>query len=90
MKTSKEAVKNSVSWHCIECDKDFEHKEFIAHIKGFHEISDTSGTRQMLSHMDGAKWFSSTYEFTIGGKKFIQSVVCLRQKDDFMYSDDGV
>lgn len=88
MKTSEEKIKNSVSWHCVECNEDFEHNKFITHIKNYHNITETSGVRQMLSHMDGAKWFSSTYEFTIGGKKFIQSVVCVRQKDDFMYSED--
>lgn len=49
-------------------------KEFPDHLKN-HNIQETKGTRTMLTHMDAKDWFSSSYEWIIGGFKFVQYTV---------------
>jgi hypothetical protein len=61
-------------------DKQFEHADFMKHLKEAHGIEPamTKGTRRMLSHIDGDTWYTYNYEWEIAGKKFTQHTRSLR------------
>lgn len=77
--------KDSIVWTCAECNSDIEAGLFAGHLKEKHGITEMRGTQRMVGHMDGAKYFSSTYEVIFGGMKFYKHVTCEREKDDLMY-----
>lgn len=69
------------------CDNKFEPKEFYKHLLEAHNIdvkSKPAGTKKMTMHMDGSYWFSSSYEWELGGIKFGEYVRMARAKDDMM------
>lgn len=67
---------------CPECDKDevtrLTAAEFQKHLVENHNIKSTSGTRSMMMHVDGSKWYSHLYEWAIEGKKFHQHIKAIR------------
>ena len=75
-----------VWWICPNCEgnPEFEQKAMMEHMREVHKV-DTSGkgNRSMLMHMDGDKWFSWSYEWTLGDLKFIQHTCQKRGKSDF-------
>jgi hypothetical protein len=82
-------AKSTNVFKCCKCtdSKEMTHKKFIEHLSEVHQIdaSKTKCTRQMLSHMDGATWFSSTYMWTLpDGLQFSQCCWNERAKNDFM------
>lgn len=57
--------------------------EFQKHLTEVHEIGkdQMKGNRQMVAHIDGDYWFSSSYEWTlVSGLKFSQYVRMAREK----------
>ena len=76
------ATKESNIWHCNECNVDIEHADFPAHLKEKHGITDAKGKRSMVMHADGADFYSWTWEWEIGGKKFVQNTVNKRRGMD--------
>ncbi len=77
-------------YRCESCESmeyDMTFDEFKKHIEEVHklEFKGLKGTKQMLMHMDGDYWFSSTYQWTLEvGLKFKQFVRMARQKHDPM------
>ena len=63
---------------CPECDENattkFNGVEFKKHLVESHNIRSREGTRTLLTHIDGNGWYSSTYEWKIEGKKFLQHI----------------
>jgi hypothetical protein len=60
---------------------------FKNHCAEVHNLSadQLKGKKQMMMHMDGTQWYSSTYEWTLeGGLKFHQFCKNARAKDDPM------
>jgi hypothetical protein len=85
--SKKNTKKFGSTWTCVECGKDFTHTEMMKHLSEVHKIDakKVKGQKKMLAHMDAAEWFSSDYEWTIEGKKFLQSVVSERSDESKMY-----
>jgi hypothetical protein len=84
----RKPVKASNVWKCCVCEAqpEFEHTEMMEHLRSEHHIDtkNTKAKRSMVMHMDGANWFSSTWEWEINGMKFIQNTVSPRDKSDPM------
>lgn len=83
MKNKKNEIIPTNAFFC--CGQEFTQKEVISHLKEVHSV-DTSqpANRRMLSHIDGADFYGSTYEWTFGDIKVTQSVSNPRAKDDPM------
>lgn len=64
----------------ICCDKEFEHKEMLKHLENVHLVNIREPMKQeMIAHMDGRDWFSTTYKYTTKeGIEFTNSVRCTR------------
>lgn len=62
-------------------EQSFTHEEMMKRLKEVHGIdpATTKGQRSMMSHIDGDTWFTYNYQWTIGGKKFYQSIRQLRR-----------
>jgi hypothetical protein len=78
--------KNTIVYHCEACAADMGHDEFIEHAKVKHNL-DTSAkiTGEMVCHLDGRDWFSTTDRFTASnGYTFTRTVKMQRAKDDMM------
>lgn len=75
-------------WICLTCqpNPELEQKEMMEHMRTVHFIdtSNTRGHRQMMMHLDGSDFFSSQFEWEIGGLKFIQSTCNKRSAKDAM------
>lgn len=81
-------TKNINEFTCLTCkdSKPMEHKKFMEHLKEVHSITDKEGMkgkREMKMHMDGDKFFSSTYEWTLEKSqiKFMQYCYNTRTKE---------
>ncbi len=62
--------------------EEFKHHAFAVHGLKSDQFK---GKKQMMMHMDGAQWYSSTYEWTLdSGLKFHQFCKMARAKDDPM------
>lgn len=88
MKTKKKKteVVEKNDFFCDSCKSDaMSVDQLKTHLKEKHGITDTNGTRKMLMHTDGADWFGYQYEWTIGGLKFLQSLVQKRDEESRMY-----
>ena len=76
-----------VEWICKECEGEphFTHDEMMKHLTDVHgvDIKQPAESR-MISHFDAREYFSSTYELTVNGMKFIKMVQCERDEDDIM------
>lgn len=71
MKKPKEPVKNSDVFRC--CDREFDSmKAMKEHLEKDHGVTDSKGTRSMQMHLDCADSYDSTFEWTVGGVKFLQ------------------
>jgi len=59
---------------CRECNEDVEidPKDFPAHLKDTHGITDKEGKRSLLMHINQRPRHASSYEWEIGGKKFYE------------------
>lgn len=57
------------------------HAEFLKRLQDVHGIDPkvTKGTRSMVCHMDGDKWFSYIWKWEIAGKKFTNSTRQMRR-----------
>lgn len=69
------------------CGKTFTAIEFQAHLDFDHKLAkeQRKGKRQMIAHMDGDYWFSSTYQWEFeSGLKFTQHIEMARDLDDPM------
>lgn len=67
-------VKNVFTCSCDE-SKTFERTEFLKHLGEVHGIKkeNVKGRKEMLMHMDGPKFYSSTYAWTLeNGFKFTE------------------
>jgi hypothetical protein len=90
----EELPKNSVNvFQCAHPDcrnqGAMEFEEFKHHLFSVHGLTaeQFKGSKRMTMHMDSARWFSSTYEWTLqSGLIFHQFVKMPRQKDDPMRS----
>lgn len=86
MPTKNKQVVASNIWTCCNCEDnpEFEHKEMMAHMAACHGIDSkqTKGVKQMVLHIDSADHYSSTYEWTINGLKFIQQTTNPRKHND--------
>lgn len=76
-------------FRCGECKEanEMEFKEFKEHLLSVHTLKadQLKGKKQMVLHMDGAQWYSSTYEWTLEvGLKFTEFFQKARAKDDPM------
>jgi hypothetical protein len=62
-------------------------KEHLAEVHNITTSEDLSGKREMRSHIDYAKSYSSTYEWTLtkSGLKFTEYFESKRSKEDLMY-----
>lgn len=70
---------------CTTCEKSqvMTFDEFAKHALEVHklEIKGAKAKKQMIAHMDGDYWFSSTYEWTLEqGLKFTQYTMLARSK----------
>jgi len=62
--------------------EEFKHHLFTQHSLKADQLK---GKKQMVMHMDGTQWHSSTYDWTLdSGLKFTQFVKMARAKDDPM------
>ena len=83
-------ARESNTYQCRTCADNpvfTDHKEMLKHLREFHKITEATGTKKMISHMDFADSFSSVYEWEVGGIKFVQEVSAKREKSDPMWSD---
>jgi hypothetical protein len=80
--------------HVFKCSckdaKELNFKDFKNHLAEAHNITtseDLSGKREMRSHIDYAKSYASTYEWTLtkSGLKFMEYFESKRSKEDLMY-----
>lgn len=62
----------------------FTHRKIVKRLKEVHGIDPktTRGTRRLIVHIDGDTWFTSVYEWEIGGKIFAQHIRCNRRGED--------
>jgi hypothetical protein len=90
-KTKEKATAYNVWLDPSAPDQEFEHAAFMKHLKEVHGIDSktTKGTRRTLSHCDGDTWFSWSYEWEIGGKKFTQHTCYLRTGDNLAMWSHG-
>ena len=77
-----ETKKEFNNWHCETCQKSMTQSELPEHLTKEHGITDDSGKRSMLSHVDGRDFYDWTYQWTIGGMKFVQHTRSLRRGAD--------
>ncbi len=84
-KKQKKEVSEFNLWSCQSCDAAIEAAKVNEHLENVHGIKEMKGRKQMLCHMDGADWFQSDYEYTIGDVKLNQSIRCKRNEEDRMY-----
>jgi hypothetical protein len=64
-------------WFCCDECKDHEvttAHEMLEHLRLVHKIYAESGTKELVMHVDEARSWFSVYRWTVGGKKFTQSV----------------
>lgn len=86
----QDLIDNPINDFCCSVCKGSEpmpFEEFKKHIIRVHGLNDgqLKGTKSMMMHMDGTKWFSSTYLWTLeSGLKFTQHIRLARAKDDMM------
>ena len=66
---------------------EYDHPEMMKRMKTVHGIDadKAKGRKKLLCHIDGDTWYSSTYEWEIDGKIFIQNTRFNRTEDDLMY-----
>lgn len=80
----KEPAKPSNDWICLQCPgkPSFEHPAMMEHLKNVHQIDtkNTKGSRALLAHIDGSDFFTYTWEWTIRDLKFVQNIVCPRNR----------
>jgi len=71
---------------CVACNLDLKDGEFLSHAESVHGINKTQKVKkEMVAHMDGTDWFSTTYKFTTKeGFEFLQMIRCTRAEDDMM------
>lgn len=77
----KKDSKEFDNWWCKSCEKEIPKAELVDHLKE-HGITTDNGTRSMISHADGQDFFDWTFEWDIGGVKFIQHTRTLRRGAD--------
>lgn len=82
----KKPVKASNTWTCPNCpgNPQFEHKDFIEHVKAVHKLTELKGKRSMTMHVDCSDSYMSSYEWEVAGLKFYQSTINPRQKGEGM------
>lgn len=88
---SEELEKETVTWTCETCPDNpiFTHDGFVKHLADVHGLAkDAKGTKQMIMHADGAKWFSSSYRWMLPGVTAVQSVRTPRTGASRMYWDE--
>lgn len=84
---AEELRKNPVNQFTC-CEKTMGYKDFKEHLREIHklEVGQMRGKKSMLMHMDGDKWFSWQYQWTLeGGLQFKQYTMQARSKDSMMY-----
>lgn len=95
-KEEAELIKNPINvfqCDCAECKEldsmvfeEFKHHLFKAHNLKADQLK---GKKQMIMHMDGSFWYSSTYKWTLeNGMEFSQFIKQARAKDDLMRCED--
>lgn len=79
-------------WKCLECEgePEFEHGEFMKHLQDVHGIDTKTakGSRTMLMHLDGRKWYQSNYEVVVQGVKCVNFCRNRRARNDPMRFDE--
>lgn len=69
------------------CEETFKFEEFKEHLLSVHKLTPEQfkGNKKMVLHLDGAQWFSSSYQWELEtGLKFSQYVMMAREKHDPM------
>lgn len=77
--------KETIIWTCEGCQGNptFEHADFIKHAAEVHNLpKDAKGQRTMLMHIDGDKWFASSYQWQFAGFIAVQSIRTPRSAED--------
>ena len=77
--------KEMITWTCEKCEGNptFEHADFIKHAAEVHSLpKDAKGQRTMLMHMDGTKWFASSYRWEFADFSAVQSIRTPRTGED--------
>lgn len=60
-------------------------KKHLADAHGLKSDEDLKGKKEMVCHMDGARWYSSTYKWTLtNGLIFTEFFESSRSKSDLM------
>jgi hypothetical protein len=76
-KPNKEDRRFGSFWTCPNCEgtPEFDHAGMMQHMRSVHSIDtkNTKGKRSMVMQMDGSDFYSSVYEWEVGGLKFNQS-----------------
>jgi hypothetical protein len=80
-------------YHAFKCScegsKELPFDDFKKHLSAVHGLSsaeELKGNRQMMMHMDGAKFYSSSYKWTLNnGLEFYEFSEQPRSKKDQMY-----
>ena len=83
-KTKAEKPKPYNVFACLTCSPHVEltPEQVPAHLKEVHSVNESKGKRTMQMHIDGDTWFSSEYDWDIGGIKLHQSTRNLRRGMD--------
>lgn len=79
--------------HAFRCScenhNDMQFEDFKKHLADAHGLKsndELSGKREMMSHVDGARWYSSTYKWTLkNGLTFTEYFESSRSKSDLMW-----
>lgn len=74
---AKEKIEREESWQCVTCKdgKNMTRGETLHHLQEIHKIKTPfTGERSMTMHIDGAKEYSSFYEWKINNIKLTQAV----------------
>jgi hypothetical protein len=81
-KVKEEQAQEEQAFFCVTCQKELGvHAEAIKHIQEVHALPPHSKfNKQMTMHMDGAKWYSSTYLLTSADKPEVVLQLCVRNQ----------
>jgi hypothetical protein len=88
MSEDKEELRRNPINEFTCCDKTMVFEEFKEHLSSVHKLTPDQfkGNKQMVCHMDGDYWFSSSYKWKLEtGLEFSQYVRLARDKDTMLY-----
>lgn len=88
MRKPKEPVTDVDTYRCVTCKDQPEFAtgpEMSAHLKTVHGVPPgTKGSKRMNTHLDCSDCYISSYDWEMGGVKFVSSHRRARKKGDMM------